>query len=126
MIQRTPFHSEKGELKFPFRPLRDLVYIYPDLPPEKLGKQQLIHIPDQFKKKYHDGVGTILAIGSGYTDNKGRFHPTPSGLKAGAIIAFDISVPWGMRVEGQDGRKYYVILCGTSDIFGVVGRGEID
>ena len=121
MIQKTPFHSEKEEeLVFPFRPLRDLVFIFPDPPPEKLGEQQLIYIPEQFKKKYHDGVGIILAIGSGYADSKGRFHPTPSGLKPGVRVVFDISVPWGEYFEGQDGKRHYVVLCGTTDIFGVV------
>lgn len=121
----TPFHSEKGELCFPYRPLRDLVLIYPDSPPEKLGKQQLIHIPEQFRKKYHDGVGVILAIGSGYTDNKGRVYPTPSELKPGVRVMFNIRVPWGLHFAGQDKRKYYVVLCGTTDIFGVVGQEKV-
>ena len=119
MRTQTPFHSEKGELRFSYRPLRDSVFIYPDPPPEKLGDQQLIHIPAQFRKKYHDGVGTILAIGRGYTDNKGRFYPTPSWLKPGASVMFDIMVPWGMYIRGQDGKKYYTVLCGTADIFGL-------
>ena len=120
----TPWYDEDGILKFPYRPLRDLVLIYPDSPPEKLGKQQLIHIPEQYRKKYHGGVGVILAIGSGYTDSKGRFHPTPSGLKPGVRVMFNIKVPWGVHFEGQDKKKYYVVLCGTSDIFGVVGDRE--
>jgi len=122
---KTPFHSEKGDLIFPVKPCRDLVFIFPDLPPEKLGEQQLIFIPEQFKKKYHDGVGIILAIGSGYTDSQGRFHPTPSGLKPGVRVMFDIKVPWGIHFEGQDKKKYYVVLCGTTDIFGVVGQEKV-
>ncbi len=119
---KTPFHSEKGAVEFSLRPLRDLVFVYPDPPPEKLGEQQLIYIPVQFKKKHHDGVGTILAIGPGYMDDKGRFHPTPSGLTPGTRVVFDLSVPWGMHVVGTDGRKYYVALCGTADIFGITHR----
>jgi len=115
----TPFHSEKGELHFPYQPLRDLVFIYPNSPPEKLGKQQLIHIPEQYRRKYHDGVGVILAIGPGYTNNKGRFYPTPSELKPGVNVVFNIGVPWGMHFEGQDKKKYHVVLCGVADIFGI-------
>lgn len=121
-MRKTPFHSEKGEVKFPFRPLRDLVFIYPDPPPERLGEQQLIHIPVQYKKKYHDGVGIILAIGSGYTDDNDRFHPTPSGLKPGVRVILDLSVPWGVTVQGQDGRRYHVVLCGIADIFGITEK----
>lgn len=122
MKQLTPFHSERGKLIFPYRLLRDLVFVWPTYPPEKLGEQQLIYIPEHFKKKYHDGVGIILAVGLGYTDKKGRFHPTPSGLKPGVSVLFDISVPWGMHFEVQDGKKHYVVLCGTTDIFGVVNE----
>jgi len=117
---KTPWHGTKGEIVFPLRPLRDLVFIFPDPTPEKLGDQQLIYIPVQCKKKYHSGIGTILAIGPGFTDVKGRYHPTPPGLKPGTRVVFDISVPWGMFVVGQDGKRHYAVLCGTTDIFGVV------
>ena len=123
----TPFQvRNEDKLVFPFRPLRDLVFIYPDPPPEKLGEQQLIYIPVQFKKKYHDGVGTILAIGSGYTNDKGRFYPTPSELKPGTRVVFDIRVPWGIHALGQDGKKYYVTLCGIADIFGLTNREAVN
>lgn len=121
MKHLTPFHSEKGEVVFPYQPVRDLVFIYPAPPPEKLGEKQLIYLPEQYKKKYHDGVGFILAIGAGYTNNKGKFRPTPSELKPGVKVLYDTGVPWGMYVEGQDKRRYYIILCGTVDIFGVIG-----
>ena len=120
MKRTTPFHSEKGELIFPYRPLRDIVFVWPDPPPEKLGKRQLIHIPEHLKKQYRDGIGTILVIGSGYTNDKGKCFPIPSELRVGVRVLFDINVPWGMRFEGQDGKKHYVVLCGVADIFGVV------
>ena len=117
---KTPFHSEKGKLKFPYRSLRDMVFIWPDPPPEKLGKKQLIYIPEYLKKRYQDGVGTILSIGLGYTNNKGKHYSTPFELKPGVKVLFDIRVPWGMYIKGQDGKKYYVVLCGVADIFGLV------
>jgi len=120
-MQKTPFQSEKdSQLIFPYQPVRDLVFIFPDPPPEKLGNKGLIHIPEPFRKKYHDGIGTILAIGSGYVDAKGRFRPVRSSLRPGVRVFFDITVPWGTKVLGQDGREYYVILCGVTDIFGIV------
>jgi len=117
---KTPFHREKDKkLVFPYRPLRDLVFIWPVPPPEKLGQKQLISIPEEYRKKYHNGVGIILAIGSGYMDDKGKFHPTPFDLKSEVKIMFDISVPWGQYFKGQDGKKYYVCICGVADIFGL-------
>ena len=117
---KTPFTNEKGELVFSYRVFRDLVFVWPVPSPEKLGKQQLIFIPEHLKKQYQDGVGIILAVGSGYTNSKGKYYPTPSELKPGVKVVFDTSVPWGMYFEGQDGKKHYVVLCGVSNIFGVV------
>jgi len=117
---KTPFHNKDGNLRFPYRPLRDIVFVWPDPPPEKLGRKQLIYIPEYLRKKYHDGVGIILAIGPGFTNDKGRRYPTPSELRAGVKVLFDKSVLWGVYVKGQDGKKYYVVLCGVADIFGVV------
>jgi len=116
----TPFHSEKGELRFPYRSLRDLVFVWPDPPPEKLGEEQLIVLPEHLQKQYHDGVGMILSIGLGYMNDKGEYYPTPSELRPGVKVLFDIGVPWGEYVKGQDGKKHYVVLCGVADIFGVV------
>lgn len=118
---KTPFHREKDKrLVFPYQPLRDLVFVWPVPPPETLGEEQVIAIPEQYRKKYHDGVGIVLAIGPGYMNDKGKFYPTPSTLKPEVKVMFDISIPWGQCFEGQDGKKHYVCICGAADIFGLV------
>lgn len=116
----TPWHTKEGELVFSYHPLRDIVFVWPDPPPKTLGKAELIHIPEQQRKKYHNGVGTILTIGSGYVNDKGKFHSIPSKLKPGVKVVFDITVPWGVYIEGQDKKKYYVVICGLEDIRGTV------
>lgn len=115
--QLTPFHSEKGKLVFPIEPLRNLVYVWPVPPPKKIG---MFYIPKGYQKKYHDGVGIILAVGPGYTNRKGRFFPTPSELRAGVRVVFDIHVPWGEYFTGQDGKPHFACLCGIGDIFGIL------
>jgi len=118
---KTPFHREKDKkLVFPYRPLRDLVFVWPVPPPEKFGKEQIIAIPEQHRKKHHDGTGIVLAIGSGYVDDKGKMHPVPSELKPEVTVMFDIGIPWGEYFEGQDGKKHYVCICGAADIFGLI------
>ena len=120
VTHKTPWHDKKGKLQFPYQMLGDLVFIFPDPPPEKLGKDNIIHLPDSLKKKYHNGTGTILSIGPEYMDLKGRYHHTHSKLEAGVRVFFDISVPWGLRIIGLDGKKHYAVLCGALDIFGIV------
>jgi len=117
---KTPWHDSENKLVFPYRPLRDLVFVYPDPPPKKLGSKQLIYVPEPYRKKYHNGSGIILAIGPGYMNNKGKYHSTPSELKPGVRVMFDICVPWGMCVEGQDGKEHYVVVCGFDDVRCVV------
>lgn len=120
MNQKTPFHSEKGELVFPYHPLRDIVFVWPTPPPEFLGTEGIIHLPEKFRKQRHDGTCIVLAVGVGFTDGKGKFHPTVSDLKPGAQVIVDLNVPWGMYVEGTDNKKHYVIICGAEDIRGLV------
>lgn len=120
-IHKTPWHNKKGKLQFPYQMLGDLVFIFPDPPPEKLGEDNLIILPEKIRKKYHNGTGIILSIGPGYTDLKGKYHSTHSKLNAGVRVLFDISVPWGLHITGLDGKKHYAVLCGALDIFGLVG-----
>jgi len=119
-LVKTPWHNKKNRIQFPYQMLGDLVFIFPDPPPEKLGKDDLIVLPDFLKKKYHNGTGTILSIGPGYGDLKGKWHPTHPKLGAGVRVLFDISVPWGLYITGLDGKKHYAVLCGALDIFGLV------
>jgi len=117
---RTPWHDEEGNLNFSYKPILDKCLIWPFPPPSKLGKKQLIIIPEKHRKEYHNGTGIILAIGQGYTDNKGKLHLTPSELKPGTKVLFDISVPWGEHFEAPDGKEHFVYFCSTADVYGLV------
>ena len=121
MSQTTPFHNKDGVLEFPYRPLRDLVFVFPTPPPEKLGRENLIHIPDRFRKKHQDGTGVVLAIGPGYQNNRGKWECLPPrDLVPGVRVRFDTLVPWGIIVEDSNGEHHYVFICGIADIFGMV------
>jgi len=115
--QLTPFHDEDGNLKFSYQPLRDLVFVFPTPPPEKVGDERVLHIPEQFRKQHQDSTGVVLAIGPGYQNNKGEwFRPSPE-LQSGVKVYFDNTVPWGQRFFGLDGKEYYIFLCGISDVW---------
>jgi len=118
---KTPWHTEEGKLKFPYRAIRDIVFIYPDPPPAKIGKEQIIELPEELRKYYNEqGVGTLLSVGPGYTDDSGKWHPTSDQLKPGVKVRYDKTVPWSMYLEGLDGKPYKVVLCGYRDLYGVV------
>jgi len=117
---KTPWHDECGNLEFPYRAILDRVFIFPSPPPERLGKEKLIEIPTQFRKYYEKGKGTLLSVGPGYHDGKGVWHPTSDQLSLGVEVYYDKTVPWGFHVLGIDGEEHFVVLCGVSDVYGVI------
>lgn len=111
----TPFHNGSGQIIFSYRPLRDICFICPSKPPERFIKKGLIIVPQ--RGPYRGGIGILLAIGPGYTDDKGGWHPTSDQLKPGVKIAYDRNVPWRVNIEGTDGKKHKVIMCNTQDAY---------
>lgn len=106
-----------GSIKFPYRAIRDIVFIWP-LVKETFQKDGLIEIPEQFKKFYLSDLGIVLSAGPGYYDNK-RFHPS-EGLRVGMRVIYDKSVLSETYVKGNDGKKYFIKICGYLDVRCVV------
>jgi len=120
---KTPWHNEKGELIFPYRAILDRAFIFPDLPPERYeSNKRLIEIPEQFRSCYQKGIGTLLSIGPGHQDDKGKWHSTSPELKPGVRVRYDVTVPWRVTAKGLDGKEYEIILCGYLDIYGFWGN----
>lgn len=101
---------ECGSIDFPYRPTGDKVFVWPDPEPEYY--KGTIYIPEFIRER--DGYGVILAIGKGYYDRRGKWHPT--SLKVGERIIYDKNVPWSMEVEAPDGNKYTVVYMGEQDV----------
>lgn len=115
----VPFYcTECGAIKFPVKPTRDIVYVWPDRPKEKIGS---IFIPNNQKKQYKSIFGKVLAIGPGYWKD-GKFHPTE--LKVGDRVIFDNTVPHRVPMEGNDGKIYYIPFMGEQDIMCLVDEFE--
>jgi hypothetical protein len=116
----TPFHDQKDNLTFPYRAVEGKCFIYPCPPPETLGKDNLISIPQEYQEYYQDGTGILLSIGPGYYDKKNKWNPTDPKLKPGVKVFFDKTVPWEIHVYGNDRKRYRVVVCTEADIYGVV------
>ena len=120
---KTPFHDKKGYLHFPFRALESKAFIFPCPPPETLGEEGLISIPQEFQEYYQDKTGILMSIGPGYYDKKNRWNPTDPKLKPGVKVFFDNSIPWSLNILGLDKKEYKVFICVEADILGVVEDG---
>jgi co-chaperonin GroES (HSP10) len=116
----TPFHNKNGMLEFPYRAILDRCFIWPTPAPDKLGKKKIIEIPQEFQQSYQDGTGILLSIGPGFYSQDGKFHATNNELKPGILVQYDKSIPWSTTAIGQDGKEYFVVICGEQDIVGII------
>jgi len=106
-----------GSLRFPFKATRDVVFVWPDIVEDKIGS---IIVPWMAKEELQaeKEIGTVLSVGPGYWDPKGKFHRTQ--LKVGDRIIYVKDVPWKERITGWDQKKYIVRLMGGCDVVALV------
>jgi len=104
-------------IKFPYRAIRDIVFIWPLLYYVENVKSDILVIPDTLKYSEHSDYGIILSHGPGYYDkkNKDKWKPV-TGLSVGMKVLYDKSVPWSDRVIGSDGKEYPVVICSAADV----------
>lgn len=115
----TPFHI-KGKIQFPWKPTSDRVFIYPCPSPEKFIPGGVVEIPEKFRENYNQGIGVVLATGPGFFDKKGKWNGVPEDLAPGVYVKYNQDVPWKQVERAPDGNEYVLVLCGASDILGVV------
>jgi len=101
-----------GAIKFPLRPLGDKVFIISDPIRTHLGSGILV-IPDEYKEKKRR-TGTIVSVGKGYVDDRGKF--VAMSLKIGQRVIYHFGVPWSTDAKGQDGKEHRVELMGEKDV----------
>jgi len=115
----TPFVCpECGGIKFPFKAIRDIVFIWPDPLPEKLS--DVIIVPEKVRDRLQEevDVGTVVSVGPGYWDKKKKKF-VYTLVKVGQRVVYDAGCPWWQDVEVGD-KKYEVRLMGEKDIKGVI------
>ena len=118
---KIPFYcSVCDSIKFPYKAVRDVVFLYPTPRPEKVGN---VYIPDYDGRSYNtrelfrESSGIILSIGPGAIHKKTKKFFSTKDLEVGDYVYYNKSVPWKLDVIGIDGGKYRVIICGYLDIY---------
>ena len=118
---KIPFFCEEcGSLRFKFEAIRDIVFVWPEVKPERVGT---IIIPDTVSSLSTE-YGVVLSVGAGTWDKVGRKY-YESNLKVGDCVVYDVGVPWGMDVVGNDGINRIVKYMGEQDIKGVLVDDDI-
>lgn len=93
----------------------DRVIVLPDPTPEKIG---LIFIPNSAKEAFRNEIGTVMAIGPGYYDRKGKWIPTT--VKVGDRVVYDKSVMNTVDIGKNLGDTIQYKMIGELDIKGIM------
>ena len=112
-----PFYCpECGAIKFPWRAIRDIAFLYPIPVRDTFEETGQVVIPENYKEFYKKGEGVLLSIGPGYQDDK-KFNPSSEQLQVGLLVQYNVEVMWSIAVEGNDGKEHAVTICGAQDIW---------
>ena len=88
-----PFYCKScGAINFPYKPIRDVVFIYPYPRPEKVGSIYLPQDDEYYRSSVNDlfeSKGVVLAVGK-YMYSSGE-KISQKILKVGDIVLFEIS-----------------------------------
>lgn len=118
------FCSICGNVVFRYKPIRDVVFIFPEPKMDKIGN---IYLPDDeyvggnTKLRLGEFVGIVIAIGPGQHNNKGKFISTDE-LKVGDRVTYQkgirLASNWNIDVLGLDDKIHNVLYMGYADIYG--------
>jgi hypothetical protein len=116
---KVPFYCSKcGAIQYPWKPIRDVAFVYPIPLPDTYNPQGQVVIPDNYKQFYRKGEGVLLAVGPGFYSSK-SFISTSEDLVPGSFIRYNPEVPWKVPVVGTDEKEHLIIICGAQDIWWV-------
>lgn len=116
----NPFRcKECGGFHVSVRPIRDVVFIWPDAAPISLG---FLILPEGFRERHTNDFAIILSAGPGYTKN-GVFHPNE--LKQGMRVVYDRQTPWMVKIPDPNGNIHNIRMMGQLDVKGAEIDGQI-
>lgn len=119
-VRRLSKVSKVWVVEFPYTIMRDEVCLWRYFHPIKLGKG-LIQQPKGFDDCHEIGVGVVLGAGPGYYTKEDRWIPMNENIVPGAVIEFDLSMPWRFpeKVKDIQGTFHKLPMCPSVNIFGV-------
>ena len=115
VVDRLPFHNDKGEIEFPIRALGGVIFILPD---RKYKEEDLkgLYLPEGIKSRKNSGIA--LSCGPGCVNK--RTKKFEHGVKAGTRVFFEDSVPWGYEaVDKLTGKTHKLVMCSILDVVAI-------
>ena len=111
---QVPFKCNTcGNIKFPYRALHGIVFIWPKIIKEKTTGG--IVVPEFAQYNLKSSTGIVLTCGKGCKHKKtGKF--VEADIKIGDIVLYDKNIPWKMDIEATDNKEYPVDLMNILDV----------
>ena len=113
---RNPFIDKTGNILFPYKAIRDVVFVLPCKTPEQLG---FLILPETYRENYRNEYGIVLSIGPGAYIKKFKKY-VQTIVKAGDLVVYDPATPWTVNVEAPDCNSYLIKIMGERDISGKI------
>ena len=111
---QVPFKCNTcGNIKFPYKALNGIVFLWPK-PIEEKTKGGL-HIPEIYKENFKSFYAVVLSVGKG-CKNKKTNQFVEAEIQSGDIVIYDKSIPWTSEVEDSEGKKHKVSMANILDI----------
>jgi len=101
-----------GSLKFPYKALNGIAFVWPKPIEECQGK---VYIPENIRDNFKTSFGVVLSVGKGCI-NKKTHEFVESQVVPGSVVLYDKSIPWKMMIKASDGKEYSVDLMNILDI----------
>lgn len=114
-----PFVCPKcGGIKFPFKALNGIAFLWPKPIQEKLGS---IFIPEASRDNFKTSLGVVLTVGKGCVEKRSGLF-IEAQIVPGDVVLYDKNVPWSMQIKAPDGKDYQVNLMNILDINAIALR----
>ena len=114
---RVPFRcSTCKSLKFPYKALNGVVYVWPKIIEETQG---LVIIPEIVRENFKHSIGVVLSSGKGCR-RKNINEFVKSELVPGDTILYDKTIPWRSEIMGSDEKLHSVDVMNILDIHATV------
>ena len=98
----NPFIDENGNDRFPYQPLKALVFV---LVVPELESINGIIIPEEYRREHSDEYGIVVGVGKGvYVKRFKRYIPTT--VKVGDVVIYDCSIPYNMMIKDRNGVEH--------------------
>lgn len=110
---KIPFKCTCGNIKFPFKALNGVAFLWPK-PVEEKTKGGF-YLPSSAQDNFKTYYAVVLSVGKGVENKRTGEFVVPE-IAQGDVVLYDKSIPWGVEAMDSEGNKHPVKIANIFDI----------